>query len=126
MTNRITLDQANQVIAARFAKGKELESQAAQRGGGRCRRPCAGLPAPGRRVFDAAGYRAGQGGGRAGAGRLLAARSARWRWNGRPSSPPFPAFLPHGLVPAAGGVIVKGSDGFAIGAVGITGDTSGQ
>ncbi len=31
---------------------------------------------------------------------------------------------PHGLVPAAGGVIVKGADGFPIGAVGITGDTS--
>jgi uncharacterized protein GlcG (DUF336 family) len=30
----------------------------------------------------------------------------------------------HGLVPAAGGVIVKGSDGFPVGAVGVTGDTS--
>ena len=29
-----------------------------------------------------------------------------------------------GIVPAAGGIIVKGADGFAIGAVGITGDTS--
>lgn len=32
--------------------------------------------------------------------------------------------LPHGAVPAAGGVIVAGDDGEAIGAVGITGDTS--
>ena len=31
---------------------------------------------------------------------------------------------PNGLVPAAGGVIVKGADGHAIGAVGVTGDTS--
>ena len=29
-----------------------------------------------------------------------------------------------GIVPAAGGLIVKGADGFPIGAVGITGDTS--
>ena len=29
-----------------------------------------------------------------------------------------------GIIPAAGGVIVVGGDGFAIGAVGITGDTS--
>jgi uncharacterized protein GlcG (DUF336 family) len=31
---------------------------------------------------------------------------------------------PHGIVPAAGGVIVIGEDGRTIGAVGITGDTS--
>jgi uncharacterized protein GlcG (DUF336 family) len=42
--------------------------------------------------------------------------------------PSFIASLGHlaanGLVPVAGGVIVKGADGFAIGAVGVTGDTS--
>ena len=32
--------------------------------------------------------------------------------------------MPHGLIPAAGGNIVKGADGIAIGAVGVTGDTS--
>jgi uncharacterized protein GlcG (DUF336 family) len=33
--------------------------------------------------------------------------------------------LPHGgMLPVAGGVIVKGADGYPIGAVGITGDTS--
>jgi uncharacterized protein GlcG (DUF336 family) len=31
---------------------------------------------------------------------------------------------PHGVIPAAGGVIVVDADGFAIGAVGVTGDTS--
>src|SRR3546814_8170826 len=31
---------------------------------------------------------------------------------------------PHGIVPAAGGVIVIGDDGAPIGAVGLTGDTS--
>jgi uncharacterized protein GlcG (DUF336 family) len=30
----------------------------------------------------------------------------------------------NGLIPVAGGVIVKGPDGIAIGAVGVTGDTS--
>ena len=31
---------------------------------------------------------------------------------------------PHGVVPAAGGVIVVGDDGQPLGAVGVTGDTS--
>lgn len=31
---------------------------------------------------------------------------------------------PHGIVPAAGGVLIQGPDGAPIGAVGITGDTS--
>lgn len=31
---------------------------------------------------------------------------------------------PKGIIPAAGGVIVKGPDGLPIGAVGVTGDTS--
>lgn len=31
---------------------------------------------------------------------------------------------PHGVIPAAGGVIVVDSEGYAIGAVGVTGDTS--
>ena len=34
------------------------------------------------------------------------------------------AMAPHGMVPAAGGVIVVDADGAAIGAVGVTGDTS--
>jgi uncharacterized protein GlcG (DUF336 family) len=42
--------------------------------------------------------------------------------------PSFIASLGHltpgGLCPVAGGVIVKGPDGLAIGAVGVTGDTS--
>lgn len=32
--------------------------------------------------------------------------------------------FPHGIVPAAGGVIIAGRDGAPIGAIGITGDTS--
>ena len=44
--------------------------------------------------------------------------------------PSFVASLGHlspaGLVPAAGGVILVGADGHAIGAVGVTGDTSDQ
>jgi len=31
---------------------------------------------------------------------------------------------PAGIVPAAGGVLVRGADGAVIGAVGVTGDTS--
>ncbi len=34
------------------------------------------------------------------------------------------AMAPDGVVPAAGGVIVVDADGFAIGAIGVTGDTS--
>jgi uncharacterized protein GlcG (DUF336 family) len=34
------------------------------------------------------------------------------------------AIAPHGVTPAAGGVIVVGADGHPIGAVGVTGDTS--
>jgi uncharacterized protein GlcG (DUF336 family) len=34
------------------------------------------------------------------------------------------AIAPHGVVPAAGGVIVVDGDGVPIGAVGVTGDTS--
>jgi uncharacterized protein GlcG (DUF336 family) len=34
------------------------------------------------------------------------------------------AIAPHGITPAAGGVIVVGDDGHPIGAVGVTGDTS--
>src|SRR5690349_16740258 len=34
------------------------------------------------------------------------------------------AIAPNGITPAAGGVIVVGEDGYPIGAIGITGDTS--
>jgi len=34
------------------------------------------------------------------------------------------AIAPHGLIPAAGGLIINGEDGSPIGAVGVTGDVS--
>lgn len=120
---RITLEQANAVIAGAFAKGAEL-----------------GLKPLTVVVLDAGGHAialqrqdgastlrpqiaAGKAGGALAVGvssRTLGALAAE-----RPS---FIASLgpiaPHGVIPAAGGVIVVDADGHPIGAVGITGDTS--
>jgi uncharacterized protein GlcG (DUF336 family) len=123
MTSRITLEQANTIIAAAFAKGRELKLkplsvvvvdvgghvQAFQRADG----------ASSMRLAIALGKAAGA---------LALGVSSRRIGEMAAERPPFLAaasgLVPHGLIPAAGGVIVKGTDGFPIGAVGVTGDTS--
>jgi uncharacterized protein GlcG (DUF336 family) len=122
MTN-ITLGQANAVIAAAFAKGAEL-----------------GLKPLGIAVLDPGGHliafaRAdgastlrpqialGKAGGALGMG-----MSSRRIGDMALERPTFAASLgsiaPHGVIPAAGGVIVVDDTGKPIGAVGVTGDSS--
>ena len=120
---RITLDQANNIVTAAFAKGKEL-----------------GLKPLGVAVLDAGGHliafqrqdgasslrlqiAMGKASGALGLG--ISSRKIAEMAADRPS---FVASLgpiaPHGVVPAPGGVIVVDGEGLPIGAVGITGDTS--
>ncbi|WP_380871699.1 hypothetical protein ACFB49_26510 [Sphingomonas sp. DBB INV C78] len=120
---RITLDQANRIIAAGFAKGSEL-----------------GLKPLSIAVLDAGGHllafqrqdgastlrpqiACAKAGGALGLG-----VSSRKIGDMAADRPTFVAALgpiaPHGVLPAAGGVIVVDDAGLAIGAVGITGDTS--
>lgn len=120
---RISLDQANRIITAAFAKGKEL-----------------GLKPLSVAVLDAGAHLTAfqrQDGssnlrlqiatGKA-AGALAMGMSSRKIGEVAAERPSFVAALgaiaPNGLLPAAGGVIVIGPDGTAIGAVGVTGDTS--
>ncbi|MDB5699227.1 MAG: GlcG protein [Alphaproteobacteria bacterium] len=120
---RISLDQANHVISAAFAKGKEL-----------------GLKPLSVAVLDAGAHliafqrqdgssnlRLQIATGKA-AGALGMGMSSRKIGDVAAERPSFVASLgsiaPNGLVPAAGGVIVVGTGGAAIGAVGVTGDTS--
>ena len=120
---RITLDQANSIIAASFAKGSEL-----------------GLKPLSTVVLDAGGHliafqrqdgastlrpqiACAKAGGALGLG-----ISSRKIGDMAAERPTFIASLgpvaPHGVVSAAGGVIVVDESGAPIGAVGITGDTS--
>src|SRR6185295_6128729 len=121
MTN-ITLAQANAIITAAFAKGAELS-----------------LKPLGIAVLDPGGHliafaRAdgsstlrpqialGKAGGALGMG-----MSSRRIGEMAAERPTFAAALgpiaPHGVIPAAGGVIVVDDGGKPIGAVGVTGDT---
>lgn len=121
--NRITLDQANRIIAAAFAKGSELKLNPlsiavldpgghliafARADGGSTLRPQIAC---------------GKAGGALGLG-----VSSRRIGEMAAERPTFIAALgpvaPHGVIPAAGGVIVLGEDGAVLGAVGVTGDTS--
>ena len=120
---RITLDQANQIIVAAFAKGAELNLKPLS---------VAVLDAGGhllafQRQDGASTLRAAIATGKA-AGALALGISSRRIGEMAAERPSFIASLgpisPHGIVPAAGGVIVAGDDGAPIGAVGITGDTS--
>jgi len=123
MSNRIGLEQANKICAAAFTKGAEL-----------------GLKPLSVAILDAGGHlvafqrqdggstlrlqiAAGKAGGALGLGissRKIAEMAAE--------RPAFLASLgpisPHGVVPAAGGIIVVNGEGWPIGAVGVTGDTS--
>lgn len=120
---RISLDQANHIITAAFAKGKEL-----------------GLKPLSVAVLDAGAHliafqrqdgssnlRLQIATGKA-AGALGMGMSSRKIGDVAAERPSFVAALGaiavNGMVPAAGGVIVVGPDGGAIGAVGVTGDTS--
>jgi len=121
--SRITLDQANRVIDAAFAKGRELQlkplSIAVLDSGGHLlafqRQDGASTLRP-----QIACAKAG--------GALSLGISSRKIGEMAAERPSFVASLgpisPLGIVPAAGGIIVVDKEGQAIGAVGITGDTS--
>jgi len=119
----VTLEQANTVIAAAFAKGREL-----------------GLKPLTVAVLDAGGhliaFQRSDGSpslrlpivmGKA-AGALGLGVSSRRIGEMAAERPAFIASLgqiaPHGVVPVAGGVIIVGEAGRPIGAVGVSGDTS--
>jgi len=121
--HNITLDQANTITAAAFQKGAEL-----------------GLKPLSVAVLDAGGHlisfqrqdkatslRFEIARGKA-SGAIALGISSRQIADMADQRPAFLAALgplsAHGLIPAAGGVIVLGEDGTAIGAVGITGDSS--
>lgn len=119
----ISLNQADAVISAALAKGAELGL-----------RPLSVV------VLDAGGYLIAskrQDGGapllsqiaiaKASGGLLLGVSSrkvAEVAAEGPSIFASFAAMSPHGVVPAAGGVIVVDAEGVAIGAVGVSGDTS--
>jgi uncharacterized protein GlcG (DUF336 family) len=120
---RITLETADSVIAAAFAKGSAL-----------------GLKPLSVAVLDAGGHLIAfkrQDGastlrpqiaiGKA-SGALSLGVSSRKIAEMAAERPTFIGTLgsiaPHGIVPAAGGVIVIDADGLAVGAVGVTGDLS--
>ena len=119
----IKLDQASDIVAGAFAKAREL-----------------GLKPLSVAVLDAGGHLIAfqrQDGastlrpqiacGKAG-GALSLGISSRRIAEMAAERPTFVASLaavsPHGIIPAAGGLIVVGADGEPVGAVGITGDSS--
>lgn len=121
--SRITLNQANTIIEAALAKGAEL-----------------GLKPLSVSVLDAGGHmiafqrqdrasslRERIASGKA-SGALALGVSSRKIGEMAAERPSFVASLgamaTHGIIPAAGGVIVVDAEGLPIGAVGITGDTS--
>ena len=120
---RISLDQANTIITTVFAKGKEAGM-----------RPLSCV------VVDAGGHviafqrqdgtsfmRLEIARGKA-AGALALGVNSRRIGEMAAERPAFIGALAHlapgGLLPVAGGMIVKGPDGLPIGAVGVTGDSS--
>jgi len=121
--SRITLEQANTIIGAALAEGKTR-----------------GLKPLSVAIVDAGGHLLAfqrQDGASTlrhalaqskASGALALGVSSRRIAEMAAERPSFVASLtaisPHGITPAAGGVIVIGEDGYPIGAVGITGDTS--
>ena len=120
---RISLDKANTIIAATFAKGRE-----------------AGMKPLSCVVVDAGGHviafqrqdgtsfmRLEIARGKA-AGALALGVNSRRIGEMATERPAFVGALAHlahgGLLPVGGGIIVNGPDGLPIGAVGVTGDTS--
>lgn len=119
----ISLEQANAIAAAAFAKGAELKlkplSVVVLDAGGH--------PIAFQRQDGASSLRFAIAAGKA-SGALALGISSRKIQDMAAERPSFVASLgpiaPHGVIPAAGGVIVVGEDRKPIGAVGITGDTS--
>lgn len=121
--SRISLDQANSIISAAFAKGGELGLKPLS---------IAVLDAGGHliafaRADKASNMRAQIAIGKA-SGALALGVSSRTVATMAAERPTFIATLAslatQGIIPAAGGVIVVDASGAAIGAVGVTGDTS--
>jgi uncharacterized protein GlcG (DUF336 family) len=121
--NRISLDQANSIIAGAFAKGKEMGFKPLS---------IAVLDPGGHliafaRSDSSSNMRAQIAMGKAGGALALGVSSATI---GKMAAdrPTFIAALgpisQHGVIPAAGGVIVVDANGEPLGAVGVTGDTS--
>ena len=121
--NRITLDQANHIIKGAIQKGAELKLK-----------PLSIVVLdPGGHVIafqrqdGASTMRFEIASGKA-AGALALGVPSRKIGEMAAERPSFVASLgaiaPHGVIPAAGGVIVAGADGAILGAVGVTGDTS--
>jgi len=119
----ISLDQANAIIAAAFARGSELGLKPLSA----VVLDAGGHPIAFQRQDGASTLRFAIAAGKAG-GALALGMSSRKVADMAAERPTFVATLaplaPHGIVPAAGGVIVVGEGGRPIGAVGITGDTS--
>ncbi|MGE0775709.1 MAG: heme-binding protein [Sphingomonadaceae bacterium] len=121
--SRITLDQANSIIAAAFAKGADLGLK-----------PLAvAVLDPGGHVIalqrqDSASTLRPQIATAKASGALALGISSRKIADMAAERPSFVASLgpisSNGILPAAGGVIVVGADGTPFGAVGVTGDTS--
>jgi uncharacterized protein GlcG (DUF336 family) len=123
MSHSITLDQANKVIAAAFAKGKELNlkplSVVVVDAGGHIQAFQRQDGASTLRLAIALGKAAGG---------LSLGVSSRKLGEMAVERPTFIAAAANvsqnGMIPAAGGINIKGVDGTLIGAVGVTGDTS--
>jgi uncharacterized protein GlcG (DUF336 family) len=121
--SRLTLDNANALIAAAFAEGARLKLKPLSV----IVLDAGGHPIAFQRQDGSSTLRFGIAAGKAG-GALALGLSSRKIGDMAAERPSFIGSLgpisPHGVVPAAGGVIVVGEDGQPIGAVGITGDTS--
>jgi uncharacterized protein GlcG (DUF336 family) len=121
--NRTSLDQANRVIAGAYAKGAALKLKPLS----------VAVLDPGGHVIafqrqDGASTMRFQIAVGKAAGALAIGVSSRKIGEMAVERPSFVASLgalaPHGVIPAAGGVIVADGMGNILGAVGITGDTS--
>ena len=121
--NRITLDQANRIIAGALQKGAELKLKPLS----------VAVLDPGGHVIafqrqDGASTMRFQISSGKAAGALALGISSRKIGEMAAERPSFIASLgllaQGGLIPAAGGVIVLGDKGEVLGAVGVTGDTS--
>lgn len=123
MTDRISLQQANIICQAAFAKAADLKlkplSVAVMDAGGHL--------IAFQRQDGSSTLRPQIACGKAG-GALAMGVSSRKISEMAAERPVFVGAIgtiaPHGVIPAAGGVIVTDASGLAIGAVGITGDTS--
>lgn len=121
--NRITLDQANHIIAEAFRKGAELKLKPLS---------VVVLDPGGHTIAfqrqDGASTMRFQIAAAKASGALAIGMSSRRIGEMAAERPSFIASLgpiaPHGVIPAAGGVIVVDGGGEIVGAVGITGDTS--